>query len=109
MLRNKVIVATFFLALYAFIATPISFWHFHKADGNKADKEQQSSVAKKSTTVNEAKCKICDHHYSVGLNDAITVYFSPIKFYNHFFDFYRANKIASPSYGKSNKGPPAVA
>jgi hypothetical protein len=80
--RNKVIVAAFFLALYAFIVTPVSFLHFHKADGNKTHKEQQSTVAKKLTTVNEAKCKICDHHYSVAVNDAVTVYFSPIKFYN---------------------------
>lgn len=97
------------LVLYAFIATPVSYWHHHKNTWGKNNTEQHSQVAKKSNLVTDANCKICSHHYSVSADDAITVYFYPINFLNTFSDFYTLKRIANPGYGQSNKGPPVVA
>ena len=97
------------MVLYAFIATPVSYWHHHKSFCEKNNTKQSSQIAEESNEAVDANCKICSHHYSVSANDAITYYFSPINFINTFSDFYILKRIANPGYGQSNKGPPAVA
>jgi transcription elongation factor Elf1 len=106
--NHKIFVAAFLLALYAFIATPVSYWHHHKSTCVDDGTEQHSQVIKKNQSVDDANCKICSHHYSASINDAITIYFSPITIYSTFSDFYTVKKMANPGYGQSNKGPPSV-
>jgi transcription elongation factor Elf1 len=106
--HHKTILAASLLVLYAFIATPVSYWHHHKSTCEDNGTEQHSQVVKKSQSVVDANCKICSHHYSASINDASTVYFSPITIHSTFSDFYTVKKIANPGYGQSNKGPPSV-
>jgi hypothetical protein len=106
---HKTIVAAFLLALYAFTATPVSYWHHHKSACETSNTDQHSEGVKKHNVTTDANCKICSHHYSVFANDAITVYFSPITLFNTVNDFGFLKKIANPGYGQSNKSPPAVA
>ena len=107
--KYKTIIAAILLVLYAFTATPVSYWHHHKSICEKNNTKQHSQVVEGSNGVVDANCKICSHHYSIALNDAITVYISPITFFNKGSDFHLIKKITNPGYGQSNKGPPSAA
>ncbi len=107
--NHKTIVTACLLALYAFIATPVTFWHHHKSNCDRKDAGQHEQGVKESDKAVDANCKICSHHYSVAVNDAVTAYFSPLTFFNTVSDFYILKKIANPGYGQSNKGPPVIA
>jgi len=97
------------LSLYAFMATPVSYWHHHNNNCDKTETEQHSQVIKKSTLATDANCKICSHHYSIGNNDAITIYISSVSFFTSYNTFFFINTITNPGYSQSNKGPPAIA
>jgi len=103
------IITACLLALYAFVAMPVSYWHQHKTVSDKYPAAQQSKMVKKSTSAIDANCKICSHHYSVANNDAITLHFSTLSFFTLFNSFFILNTITNPGYSKSNKGPPAIA
>lgn len=107
--NHKTILTAFLLTLYAFIATPVSYWHHHKSTCEKDNTEHHSNIIKKSIANSEANCKICSHHYSVSANDAITVYFSPVTFITTISDFNLLKKVANHGYRQSNKGPPVDA
>jgi hypothetical protein len=109
--RYKTYISAVLLALYAFIATPVQIWHHHAytASSASSNSKKETSVTESTAKHFDSNCKICSHDYSVSANDAVTVCFSPITFFNTFSDFYIFNKIANPDYGQSNKGPPAVA
>jgi hypothetical protein len=109
--RYKTYISAFLLALYAFIATPVQFWHHHAypVSSTTSNSKEKTSVTKSPANIFDSNCKICSHHYSVAANDAVTVYFSPIIFFNTLSVFYLLKKIANPGYGQSNKGPPAIA
>jgi len=104
----KTILAALLLALYAFIATPVSYWHQHNSNCNKNEKDEHSQIVKKSSLDSDENCKICTHHYSVASNDATTFYFSGLDFYSSYYTFLSINNITNPGYSKSNKGPPAI-
>jgi hypothetical protein len=101
---NKILTA-FVLALYVFIATPVSLWHHHKAQSPVA-----SSVEKiiKATTTNssDADCPICQHHYSTFSNGAVTYSQSPFIEIRSFNTYYSSQHLPSPAFSKANKGPP---
>ena len=96
------------LALYVFIATPVSLWHHHKVQSPVA-----SSVEKiiKATTTNnsDADCPICHHGYSTFTDDAIAYSQSPIKQIRSSNTFYSFLLLPSPAFSKPNKGPPFLA
>jgi len=96
------------LALYAFIATPVSYWHHHENNVNKSQTEKHSQIVKKSTLPTFAYCKTCSHHYSVSNKDANIIYFSSESFFPSYNIYFFINKITNPSYKQSNKGPPAI-
>jgi hypothetical protein len=102
---HKKILTAFVLALYVFIATPVSLWHHHKAQSPVA-----SSIEKilKATTTNssDTDCPICQHHYSTFTDDAITYSQSPIKQIRSFNTYYYSQHLPSPAFSKPNKGPP---
>ena len=102
------IIAALMLALYAFVTTPVSYWHHHKNNCDKNKTERHSQIVKKSTTAIDANCKICSHDYSVSNNDAITIYFSTLSFFTSYSIFFQINNITNPGYSQSNKGPPAI-
>jgi hypothetical protein len=106
--NHKTILATFLLVLYAFIATPVSYWHHHKSTCQDDSTAQHSKVVKISQLEVDENCEICSHDYSASINDASAVYFYHITIHTTFSDFYTVKKIANPGYGQSNKGPPYV-
>ena len=107
--KYKIITTAFMLALYAFIATPVSYWHQHKKyDTSKAQIEQKI-YAKASKTVVDANCKICSHHYAVSNNDAVVLVIPAIKKGSSLIGFCLTKNILNPGYSHSNKGPPAFA
>jgi hypothetical protein len=106
--RYKRILTAFVLALYVFIATPVSLWHHNEAQSTFA-----SSVEKiiKATTTNssDADCPICQHHYSTFTDDAIAYIQSPIKQIRSSNTFYSTQFLPCPAFSKPNKGPPFLA
>jgi predicted glycosyltransferase involved in capsule biosynthesis len=97
------------LALYAFIATPVSYWHHHKNNCDKNETEQQLQIVKKASFATNDHCKICAHHYSIANNDAITIYFLSVNHFTSCDTFFQINAMTNPGYSQSNKGPPAIA
>jgi hypothetical protein len=100
------LLTAFLLILYAFIATPVSLWHHHKSACDKNYPEEHALVVKEFKVSVEAKCIICIHHYSVALNDASIIYFSPVVLFNSVAHFDFLKKIAATRYAQYNKGPP---
>ena len=105
---HNTIVTAFLLVLYAFIATPVSYWHYHKHNCDKYETEQNSLTEKKASAAAVNDCKICNHHYSVASNNAITVYFPFEKFFNAHNAAHFISNIINRGYSQSNKGPPAI-
>lgn len=106
--NHKTAFAALLMALYVFTVTPVSYWHRHESNCNKYNAEQYADNVKKITASADINCKICSHHYSVIANDAISVYSSPVGFFNVYVDHCVLKKITNPGYCQSNKGPPAV-
>lgn len=96
------------LALYAFIAAPVSLWHQHNGTSKKFSNEQNIQSVKKAIASTDANCKICGHHYAAADNDAITTYSFPVSFLNSYSDFGVLQHITNPGYSQSNKGPPQL-
>ncbi len=97
------------MALYAFVTTPVSYWHHHNSSCNKIEKEEHTQIVKKSSLASDGHCKICTHHYSVANNDAITIYFLSLNHFTSCDTFLQINEITNSGYSRSNKGPPAIA
>ncbi len=106
--NHKTIVAAFLLALYAFMVTPVSYWHQHSIDSRAYAGEKQSNQVKNVSAAVDENCKICAHHYSVAANDAIIISFSPWMAFISYDDCYFQQRITNPGYNQSNKGPPAL-
>ncbi len=96
----------FLLALYAFIATPVSYWHHHQTNGEQSVIEQHSQKVSNSTVENEANCKICSQHYSESVNDAIIIDIPPFQYRSRHRECDLLKILPDPGYNLSNKGPP---
>lgn len=105
----KTLTAAFLLALYAFIATPVSFWHQHKNCETSNPQTERQIFTKAVKTALDANCKICSHHYSVFADDAVTPVIYTGTYQSSFTDFFLIKDIPNPGYSHSNKGPPAIA
>ena len=101
------------LALYVFITTPVQVWHGHYHPSIKAAKsvtlENQEALTQQSNDSTDASCNICDHHYSVYVDDAIFI----IQATFPKLVAEEGNVIctipSTPDFHFSNKGPPATA
>jgi len=106
--RYKKILTAVLLALYVFIATPVSLWHHHKADSSVL-LSQEKAIKATTKNVIEVNCAVCQHHYSSFDNDAIAYFpnlIRPIQSFNTFYSFYL---LPNPAFSKPNKGPPFTA
>lgn len=107
--KYKTIIAALMLALYAFIATPVSYWHHHNFQSTPTSTNQHQQTIEKASVINaDANCKICSHHYSVFNDDAIVLSVPTIQQPSPFSIFYAVKDIPNPGYSQSNKGPPAI-
>jgi len=111
--KYKNIFGIFLMALYVFIATPVSYWHQHSSSFTprplSQSKKDSSSFSSKASDNNEVEenCSICSHHYSTFVDDAsfsFTLYYvsfaSPEACYIQPFH-------TEPNLHYSNKGPPS--
>ena len=112
--KYKKIVAVVLLAAYAFIATPVQWWHHHNY-GTASTSSLQTVDAKKITapaaenkTVKD-NCQICGHHYSIYSNDDVAVFKIFSSVINPKQGFYALAIPLAPYFNSTNKGPPAVA
>lgn len=97
------------LALYAFIATPVPYWHHHNFENSSTSKKQHKQSIEKSSLISiDANCMICSHHYSVFNDDAVKLLISPNKQLSSFNGFFFIKDIPNPGYSQSNKGPPFI-
>lgn len=106
--KYKIILAAFLLGLYAFIVTPVSYWHQHNFSNSGTSKKQyQETIAKSSVMGTDANCKICSHHYSVSDDDAVALLISPTEQLSALNGFFFTKDVPNPGYCQSNKGPPS--
>ncbi|WP_332732614.1 hypothetical protein [Flavihumibacter sp.] len=112
--KYRQFIAIILMALYAFVATPVQFWHHHKDEqqsgvtrqAEKNDAESLSSSAGKSL---EGNCETCSHKFS-SYNEGATIIFAAPVFYPVLkAGFYYSLVPSSPLFRLSNKGPPALA
>lgn len=111
--KYKPFIAAVLLSAYAFIATPIQFWHHHnyavnaKRSSSTNDKEK-ITFSKSSGKSVEGNCQICSHHYSTYYNDATTIFAAPLIFASIKEGFYYTSIPSTPLFNLPNKGPPAL-
>jgi hypothetical protein len=112
--KYKTFITATLLAVYAFIATPVQFWHHHSYEVNnvsdKSSKEKvEFNVLKSVQQSKDANCPICFHHYSV-YNDVAKILFeiSDLTLSSN-KEYYIFSIPLSARLNFSNRGPPAVA
>lgn len=101
------------LALYVFITTPVQVWHGHYHPSvtvaRSENLQNQQAFTEQANDGIDASCNICDHYYSVYLDDAISIIQASLS--NPLAE--EANLIctipSTPDFYFSNKGPPAAA
>ncbi len=113
--KYKHAVAVILLTVYAFIATPVQFWHHQNYQGKNTSSLQPDGGAAKITapdadnkTIGD-NCQICSHHYSIYSNDAIPAFEIFISDTNSKKWFNIPTILLAPFFNFTNKGPPAVA
>ena len=106
--------AAVLLVVYAFIATPVQFWHHHNYAVKTTSSLQSVDKAKITAPDADAKtiednCQICGHHYSIYSNDDVPVFkiFSAV--FNPKEGFYALAIPLAPYFNSANKGPPSIA
>jgi hypothetical protein len=98
----------FLLALYFFIATPVSLWHHHQSVSSdfKSTTSTSNACFSNAEDSNNGPCKICTHHYADCLQTATDfVAFAPLTNAT-IYNFSSVSLIKAPAYSLSNKGPP---
>ena len=112
--KYKQLVAVILLTVYAFIATPVQWWHHHNYAADAASSLQQVDAKKITAPDAENKsikdnCQICGHHYSIYSNDDVTVFKIFASAINRKEGFYALAIPLAPYLNSTNKGPPAIA
>jgi len=111
--KYKNIFGIFLMALYVFIATPVSYWHQHSNSISprplSQSKKESASFSIKSSNNSEMdeNCSICSHQYATFIDDAsfsfkllCISYASPEACYIQSF-------YTDPNSRSANKGPPS--
>src|ERR1044072_4754755 len=73
----KVLLGAFLLALYAFVATPVQYWHHHKIHAAKQTHHQNSQydlLLQDDGSQQDANCPVCSHKYSTYSEIAIIAF-----------------------------------
>ena len=101
------------MALYAFVATPIQFWHHHNNTDSlatsKSNKKGTTSFSKDAGVFTEANCQVCTHQYASYCNGLIEIFDSPLFVVAPKNRQYYSSIPLSPIFKFSNKGPPVLA
>ncbi len=71
------------MALYAFVATPVQFWHHHNyssktTSASSSDKKETTSVSKSDGKFAEGNCQICSHQYSTYNDGTALIFAAPL-------------------------------
>jgi hypothetical protein len=106
----KVLFGAFLLALYAFVATPVQYWHHHAIHASKQKQTQNSQhdpLLQNGGSQQDANCPVCSHKYS-SYSEIEIISFEPcysaaIALPGSFI----VSTITAPSFLLPNKGPPA--
>ena len=102
----KVLLGAFFLALYAFVTTPVQYWHHHSAK-QKHNQSQYDRLLQNDNSQQDANCPVCSHKYS-SYSEITIIAFELCKNVAVVqFDFYLPSTITAPSFLFFNKGPPS--
>ncbi len=106
--------AVFMLLLYAFIATPVQFWHHHNNSTGKAPltfskSAEQHPFFSESGSLNDKDCPVCSHKYSAYNDDVFFPEQNAIFLNVPDQAQYSLNIIQSENFSLTNKGPPARA
>lgn len=112
--KYKNFIAAILLAVYAFVAAPVQFWHLHNYP--VTSKSQLSSVEKETTSFAtptgksvEGNCQICSYKYSTYSDDATVIFVALLFNATAKEGFYYNPIFLSPLFNFANKGPPALA
>lgn len=111
--KYKTILTALFLGLYAFIATPVQFWHEHNYETSTASEQSSAekhpvSVSKSTGNIADTNCQVCTHHYSIYLDVALMRIEMPVKAFQSIEQDYFFSIPSSPYRHFANKGPPAL-
>lgn len=101
------------MTLYAFVATPVQFWHHHNYANTAAcgspDKKETTSFSKSTGKSVEGNCQICSHQYSTYSDATAAIFAAPVFIATAKEGFHFIDLPSSPLFNISNKGPPAIA
>jgi hypothetical protein len=108
----KVVLGAFLLALYAFVATPVQYWHHHKtvhaAKPDLAKNSQQHLFFQDGDgSQQDANCPVCSHKYSTYSEISIIAFEPCIQVTGAQYGCYQLPSVTAPSFPLPNKGPPA--
>jgi hypothetical protein len=96
--------------VYAFIATPVQFWHHHKYEPGAiaSHSTEANAISKSDVKTDDANCQICSHHYSVYTDDAPPVFATTgvSKVANESYSL--QSVPTSPFFNLTGRGPPAL-
>jgi hypothetical protein len=105
---HKNFLASLLLVLYAFIATPVSYWHHHTSLSYNKNAGKTSFSVNVANASGDFDCEICSHHYLDAGNHAIAAFFTPPLFIKTVNSFYLLKKLPISVYRQFNKGPPSL-
>jgi len=109
--RYRRIIAALLLAVYAFIAMPVSLWHRHLISDERhhANYLDRDAVSPSHGVFAETGCSVCAHKYSAYHGDIVIPQLSPVIVYGPLENgYYTANPPSSSCFLFSNKSPPAL-
>ncbi len=112
--KIKSFVTAILLALYTFIATPITLWHHHEyavanASGKSSGEKKRTAFSQSFHHTASVNCTICDHAYSVYTDAVIVLPEAPAPVFQTAAQGYVFSVPALPISRFLNKGPPALA
>jgi hypothetical protein len=103
------ILAAFFLAVYAFIATPVQLWHHHQLNVKVSRSDaQMDSVAHGASIALDTDCPLCSHKYAVYNDPVLTSYELTLQATAVKNGCYLLPQLPASPTALPNKGPPAL-
>jgi hypothetical protein len=96
--------------VYAFIATPVQFWHHHKSPASIciSDTKEEKTISKSTGKTVEMNCQICSHHYSVYTGGTPTVFEIAVTVAVANESFSLQSIPAAPFFHFAGRGPPTA-
>lgn len=112
--KYKHLVAVVLLVLYAFITTPVQFWHHHNNAATSiyslpSDDAANVAASYEDNKTIEDSCQICGHHYSIYSTTDVFHFKIITSVINPKQGFYAFATPFAPYFHSANKGPPTIA